>query len=126
MLLLMINHNLMLDEDFMLYFLLILSFFNSGCLFGIAVFLVRFRDRNNKIFADLIEAMESSFSFVSPIATSSTEARQKTWDEKYEEELNVVARRVKENSNLIDLPDPTLSWGAPPAPKKINGLSMQD
>jgi hypothetical protein len=92
-------------------------------------FLVRFRDRTNKIFADLIEAMEVIWGAV-PVApaTEPNEARPKTWDEKYEEELDAMTRRLRADSGLVNLPDPGLSWGEPPARNVQNeaGMSVKD
>jgi hypothetical protein len=109
--------------------LLILSFLNFLLLIAISVFLVRFRDRVNNLFKDLIEAMEVMWGAI-PVApvTEQDSDRPKTWDEKYEEELEAMTRRLRADSGLSDLPDPVLSWGEPPAINLQNtdGLLIKD
>ena len=110
--------------------LIVISTVNLLCLIAIGAFLVRFRDRTNNIFADLIQAMEVMWGAVPLIPTldQPDSTRPKTWDEKYEEELEAMTRRIQASSGLRDLPDPTLSWGAPPAPNPQNteGLTIKD
>lgn len=117
-------------EVILLCILIALSLLNSICLIGIAVFLVRFRNRTNAIFGYLIEVMETMFGAMPP--APSTEAtddqRPKTWDEKYEEELDAMTRRLRAESGLVNLPDPTVSWGEPPARNMQNetGMAVKD
>jgi hypothetical protein len=116
-------------EIILLCVLIGLALLNLIVLVVIGAFLVRFRDRTNNIFADLIQAMEVMWGAV-PVAPTSepTETRPKTWDEKYEEELDAMTRRLRADSGLVNLPDPGLSWGAPPAPNAQNeaGMSVKD
>ena len=109
--------------------LLILSIFNCLLLIAISVFLVRFRDRVNNLFRDLIEAMEVMWGAI-PVAPAMEPDidRPKTWDEKYEEELEAMTRRLRADSGLKDLSDPVLSWGEPPAinTQNTDGLLIKD
>ena len=99
-------------------------------LLAIGVFLVRFRDRFNRMFYDLIETIgvleESPSAPIVPV--DSDVDRFKTWDEKYEEEIEAISKRLRQNSGLADLPSPVLSWGEPPAVnlKNQEGLSIKD
>jgi hypothetical protein len=116
-------------ELILLICLTVISFVNLVFLFAISLFLVRFRDRVNNIFADLIEALEVMWGAVPTAAPPEAEPeRPKTWDEKYEEELESITRRLRGDSGLRDLPDPVLSWGEPPALNLQNtdGLSIKD
>lgn len=63
-----------------------------------------------------------------PAAPESEPERPKTWDEKYEEELESITRRLRGDSGLRDLPNPVLSWGEPPAlnTQNTDGLSIKD
>jgi hypothetical protein len=111
-------------EIFILACLAFISLVNLLCLFAIGIFLVRFRDRMNKIFVDFIGAMETMGAV--PITLEKVEDRPKTWDEKYEEELDQMQKRIRANSGLQDLPSPGLSWGAPPALNNVEGLAIKD
>lgn len=116
-------------EIVLLCILIGISVINLICLVAIGAFLVRFRTRTNNIFADLIQALEVMWGAV-PIAPTSeaTDNRPKTWDEKYEEELDAMTRRLRADSGLVSLPDPSLSWGEPPARNTQNeaGMSVKD
>ena len=108
-----------------------ISVINLFCIIAIGAFLVRFRDRTNNIFSDLIQAMEVMWGAIplTPTVEPVTESnRPKTWDEKYEEELEAMSRRLQSDSGLKDLPNPSLSWGSPPAPNVQNteGLTIKD
>jgi len=117
-------------EFSLLVFLSVISFINFVFLCFIGIFLVRFKDRVNNIFADLIEAMEVMWGImpVAPPVVSDPVERPKTWDEKYEEELEAMTRRLRSDSGLKDLSNPVLSWGEPPAlnPQNTDGLSIKD
>lgn len=114
-------------EFALLVALVIISIINLVIVIAIGRFIVLFRDRVDSIISDLIKAMEFMWGAI-PIETTSetTVDRAKTWDEKYEEELEAMNRRLQ--SGLDDLPSPVLSWGSPPAmnPQKADGLSIKD
>lgn len=99
---------------------------NLIVLIGIGAFLVSLRDRINAIFSDII----TLFAENSPPELSFTKEaeRPKTWDEKYEEELEALQRRLRGDSGLLNLPDPGVSWGEPPAMNNANaqGLNIQN
>lgn len=67
---------------------LILTFF-------IGLFIVRFQQ---DLFKRLVN-FESSLE-VSPPAKEEKSLEQKTWDQKYEEELSVIAERISKNAEL--------------------------
>lgn len=116
-------------EVILLCILIVISLLNSIVLIGIGAFLVRFRNRTNNIFADLIEAMQLMWGATPPTPTTEpNDNRPKTWDEKYEEELEAMTRRLRTDSGLVSLPDPGLSWGEPPARnvQSSEGLAVRD
>lgn len=116
-------------EFALLVFLVVISLFNFLLLITIGLFLVRFRGRVNNLFKELIEAMEVMWGAIPFTPTIEQDVdRPKTWDEKYEDELEEMTRRLRANSGLKDLPDPVLSWGEPPAINLQNtdGLLIKD
>ena len=65
-------------------------------------FLVQLRDEQRNFFKDVVDALSETANFSSSDVSSSITA-QKNWDEKYEEELNEVIRRSRQESGLTDL-----------------------
>jgi len=113
----------------LLIFLTIVSFINLVFVFAIGIFLVKFRDRVNDVFRDLIQAMEIMWGAVPNDSSFDPNIeRSKTWDEKYEEELESINKRLRADSGLKDLSDPVLSWGEPPSIniKNVDGLSIKN
>jgi hypothetical protein len=109
--------------NILLAILIFLSVINLFAIVGIGAFLVKFKDRVNGMFLDTIDAFETIYNPISPTVGK----KFKTWDEKYEEELEMTRRRIRSESSLQDLPDPTLSWGAPPAlTPNAEGLIIKD
>lgn len=103
---------------------LFISIVNLVFLVAIGAFVVRFKDYYKATFSDLIDSIESlSGQEIVPVSRDS-----KTWDQKYEEDLEKIARKTREISGLTDLPDPTVSWGVPPAanPENTKGLTIKD
>lgn len=111
----------------MLWVLLGLTVLNTLLLIVIGAFMVRLRERVNDLFAGLFMVMEESWDLPMP-TMESTPSKKKTWDEKYEDELELQWRRMRGDSGLKDLPDPTATWGEPPAPNPDNqdGLTIRD
>lgn len=99
--------------DIILILLLVWNFLNTIILIVIGAFLVRFRDRFNGLFIDFLKAFENL-----PIASISNFQNKpletKTWDEKYEHEIEEIQKRMRIESGLLNLPDPVVSWGQPP------------
>ena len=112
----------------LLSILVFLTFLNLILLFNIGLFLVRFKERANLMFTDILEAMSVVYGAIPEQLEQPEPTKTKTWDEKYEEELEMIARRVRENSGLKDLSDTGPSWGVPPAPNAANsdGLIIKD
>lgn len=112
-------------QNILMIILLILMVTNLIFLFVFGAFLVRTRDRINSIFSDLIEAMETMWG---AIPVESKENEIKTWDQKYEEEMENIQKRLRGDSGLKDLAEPGLSWGEPPSlnQKNTEGLIIKD
>lgn len=98
--------------------LCVILILNTTILVYLAVLTVRMRE----FLGDLLVALGEMSSI--PVMPSSSKA--KTWDEKFEEELDFLAKRMKTESGLSDLPDPKVSWGEPPAPNPQEGLIIVD
>lgn len=110
--------------NILLGILIFLSLVNLIGIIGIGAFLVKFKDRVNGMFVDTIDAFETIYTPVTQITKTN---KSKTWDEKYEEELEMTRRRIRNESALQDLPDPTISWGSPPAvTPNAEGLIVQN
>lgn len=88
-------------EFYGLIFILILGFLNLILLFFLGTFLVRMNERINSILSELIDAIGSSITTVPP---QDSDLQQKTWDQKFEEEIEAATRRMRAASNLTDLP----------------------
>lgn len=98
-------------EIFFLVLSCILGFVNLIILVGLAIFLVRLRE----FVKDVISVMtgmddedddEYEDDVEPAVPANSLSSRPKTWDEKYEEELDAVQRRMREErgqSSLVDL-----------------------
>lgn len=104
----------------MLIIILIISILNFVLLISIGFYLVRLKERINGIFSDLFTDFLGRPEPVLP------DKRPKSWDQKYEESLEYIASFSKNDSGLKDLPEKMdVSWGVPPAPKKIPDLIIQ-
>lgn len=106
-----------------------------GCLAAIAnlvitfflvSFLVKSRDKMKEFFSDLVQ-MISGFEPPEAVAVESVPARPKTWDEKFEQELDERERRMRSGSGLDDLPPPKATYNEPPAanPEAQEGLNLR-
>jgi hypothetical protein len=84
---------------------------NLVFLFFIGIFLVRMNDRFDKMFVELVEIISDSPSAVPPATTK----KSQTWDEKYEREMEMLARRMRGESALDDLPT-VRSYDSPEQP----------
>jgi hypothetical protein len=103
--------------NFLVGILLFFTLLNTILLIVIGAFLVKFRERVNGLFSNFIDVQEE---LMLPVPSVEAQERKKTWDEKYEEELDALARRMRAESGLKDLPDPVATWGEPPAPNPDN------
>lgn len=83
-------------------------------LFFIASFLVKMKDRHDQFFSDMV-MMISGFEPPELPVVVQEEKKPKTWDEKYEEELEAQQRRMRGESGLSDLPPPKATFGEAPA-----------
>jgi len=109
--------------------LISLAVLNLILLIVIGTFLVRFRQSVLNLFGDFAELLEQLFGTIATPTVEDNSDRNKTWDEKYEEELEMAMIRLKKDSGLQDLPmNQELSWGSPPAlnPDNAKGLTIKD
>lgn len=86
--------------------------------------MVRSMDRMASMIGDLAQIMAQPFAAEAPIAPDN---QIKTWDQKYEEELEMVQRRLRSVSGLADLSE-NASYNAPPAPnpQAAEGMRVVD
>lgn len=107
--------------------LFVISLINLIALVAIGAFLVEFRRVMFTRFVDIVNVIEQLFGEL-PEPTVEFSSSKKTWDEKYEEELEMRDRLRRQQAGLLDLPEnPELAWGAPPAPtKNAKEMSIKD
>jgi hypothetical protein len=95
--------------------ILVLLLVIGGFLVYLGLFLVRRESIQKQFFQELLDAIEEMGNIpLTPVITS--QERPKTWEEKYEEELNEIQKRLKTDPGLVDLDEIKTSWGRPPAP----------
>lgn len=73
---------------------------NFVLLFFLGLFVVRSHEQTRGMIGGLAELLLGD----APNPVAPTAERQKTWDQKYEDELEAMQRRIREASGLIDLP----------------------
>lgn len=87
-------------EVFFYVFLMITSLINLMLLFFMGAFIVRMNDKFTQMFSDLIKIYSDS-----PVEPpENDQIRSKSWDEKYEEDIESIAKRIRVQSGLSDLP----------------------
>jgi hypothetical protein len=101
--------------------ILIYILFGLGCLASIGtlallvcliVLVVNLQDKLKEFSSDLVNMLAG---FEPPAPVVIKPQVQKTWDQKYEEDLAEFERRRKQESGLSDLSEPKASFGEPPA-----------
>lgn len=92
----------------------------------IGSYLVRLRGRMEFLFSQLMSDFLELAEEPMPIAVD--EPKAETWDEKYEREIDEIQRRLRADTGLVNLPDPKVSWGQPPAenPANMKDLNVKD
>lgn len=88
--------NLIFDIIFLFFLIL-----NTIILFYLSSFLVRLREEQKGFFIDVLNVLgqtENSLQALDPDVPLA-----KNWDQKYEEELNEVLRRSRQQNGLMDL-----------------------
>ena len=111
--------------EFFLICLTVLLVFVNLCLFYfVGTYIVRMNERFSQMMNDLINVLAEQNSVV---PNTNVENTTKSWDQKYEEELNAFAARMRSDAGLVDI-DRTTSYNAPPAPNRRNseGLTIKD
>lgn len=87
-------------EIFFYVFLMIISLINLMLLFFMGAFIVRMNDKFTQMFSELIKI----YSVVPTDLPENDQIRPKSWDEKYEEDIESIAKRIRTQSGLSDLP----------------------
>ena len=111
-------------EIFFLCLAVITSVLNLALLFFLGIYLVRMNDRFSSMMNDLIRVLVEQNSVIPQVQN---ETAMKTWDQKFEEEIDRINRRMRFDSGLEDISD-GISYNAPPAPNKAasEGLTIKD
>ena len=114
--------------EIFLFLNLIFNLISIFIMIFLGAFLVKFRDRMNQMFSDFLAVLKEPFSSEAPPASNEENQESRTWDEKYERELEAIQKRLRAETNLINLPDPVVSYGQPPAPNLSNlkDLNVKD
>lgn len=104
--------------------LLLIGALNFILTLFLAVYVVRSMDRTASMIGELSQIMAQPFAAETPIAPDN---QAKTWDQKYEEELEMIQRRLRSASGLADLSE-NASYNAPPAPnpQAAEGMMVLD
>ena len=88
--------NLIFDIIFLFFLIL-----NTIILFYLSSFLVRLREEQKGFFIDVLNVLGQTENSLQALDTDVPLA--KNWDQKYEEELNEVLRRSRQQNGLMDL-----------------------
>lgn len=89
----------------------------------LGVFVVRSVDRITSMIGDLASMVMNEP--VTPVSSLESAPRAATWDEKFEAEIDAAQRRLRQMTNLADLPTgPTYS--IPPATEPTEGMTIVD
>ena len=101
------------------------SIMTTVMIFFLGAFIARESSLMKEFFSDLVNMISG----IEPVAVPIESPKQKTWDEKYEEDLADRDRRFREESDvgLIDLARPTSNYGVAPAanPQAQEGLILR-
>ena len=82
--------------DMVMLFILII---NLVVLIFISAFLVKLRENQKEFLSDILNVLDN---FGSPKVTTTASNRVKSWDQKFEEELDDYQRRIREDRGLVD------------------------
>jgi hypothetical protein len=110
-------------EFYILVVLAILVALNFILTFFLGVFVVRSAERTSSMIGDLANMV-----MIEPVAQpqpTPNEPRPRTWDEKYEDELDAFQRRLRQSTNLADL-DTGPALAIPPATPPTQGMTIVD
>ena len=83
-------------EAFLICFVAFMSATNLLLLYFLGTYLVRMNDSLRRMFADLVDALGRE-------TTIPQDEMAKSWDQKYEEELEAFAKRMRYDSGLLDI-----------------------
>lgn len=78
--------------------IILLLIINLVVLFFVSAFLVRIRDEQKEFISDIVDVLEN---FGTLKKTATTSNRGKSWDQKFEEELDEVQRRSRDDRGLV-------------------------
>ncbi len=96
-------------ESWVVWVILVLSILNFVLLFFLGLFVVRSHEQTRGMIGGLAEII------VGVPEVEAGVAGPKTWDQKYEEELEAFQRRIRETSGLSDLPS-SVPYNSPVPP----------
>lgn len=113
-------------EFYLICAILLISLISLTLTFFLAVYVVRSMDKTTMMIRDLSSILSEPLA-TEMLTNSNSESAIKTWDQKYEEELEMIQRRLRQASGLADLPISS-SYNAPPAPNSqaAEGLKIVD
>lgn len=102
--------------EFFLIILVIIGGFFSFINLCLLIFLIQLCVKNYEMNKDFFSDVMILFANDKEISEIPTIAKSKTWDEKFEEELDARERRLRENRDgLLDILPPKANYGMPPA-----------
>jgi len=113
-------------EFYLLCAVLLVSLICLTLTFFLSIYVVRSMDRTTMMIRDLSSIISEPLA-TQALTNSDVESQVKTWDQKYEEDLEMIQRRIRQASGLTDLRDGT-SYNTPPAPNSqaAEGLKIVD
>ena len=86
-------------EALLLAFVAFLSLANAVLLYFLGTYVVRMNEDHKRMLAELVNILGQDAVAPSPDSGPAT----KSWDQKYEEELEAFARRMRYDSGLLDI-----------------------
>jgi len=110
-------------EFFLICCIAFMVLLNLSLFYFVGTYIVRMNDRFSQIMNDLINVLGEQ----NTVIPNTNENSSKSWDQKYEEELDAFAARMRADAGLLDIESST-SYNAPPAPNRRNseGLTIQN
>lgn len=82
-------------QTYLTYALLALLVANSVILFFVGAFVVKLRDDMRQFMSDMVDLASQDAQPAQPL-------RSKTWDQKFEEEIDELQRRSRQDRGLVD------------------------
>lgn len=89
-------------ENILLSIVIFLLIVNLTLYFFLSVYIVRMNNRFDSLISELIQLISLNDS--EPVVPPAPVNKPKTWDEKYEMEIEMTSRRMRQDSGLADIP----------------------